>query len=200
MCSDDTYIYLIGGYEGDVCKNDCYRYDPESNEWSTLSSMSYERSQAAAVYFDGRIYVFGGYTSNRCLSSCEILTLSTNEWSHGPSMRENRRGCGAVLFKNKIFIVGGSNGIASLTSIEIFNPVTNDWIITVKKIPNELNLPRVGVGITVCYDKLYAIGGFDGRNFLKSIEVYDHHNRRWKLSHTNKSDRTNHSNSNGTKV
>jgi Kelch motif len=136
MCSDDTYVYLIGGCEGDKCKNDCYRYDSKTNLWSALSPMNRERSQAAAVYFNGKLYVFGGYTSNRCLSSCEILTLSTNE-----------------------------------------------WIISINGIQNELNIPRVGVGITVCKEKLYVIGGFDGRNFLKSIEVYDENSQRWKLSY-----------------
>ncbi len=79
MCSDGSYVYLIGGCEGDKCKNDCYRYDPETNLWSSLSAMNCERSQAAVIYFDNRLYVFGGYTSNRCLSSCEIFNLSTNE-------------------------------------------------------------------------------------------------------------------------
>ncbi|CAF2037873.1 unnamed protein product [Rotaria magnacalcarata] len=199
MCSDDSYIYLIGGCEGDKCKNDCYRYDPDSNQWSTLSSMNRERSQAAAVYFDGKIYVFGGYTSNRCLSSCEILTLSTNEWSAGPGMRENRRGCGAVLYENRILIIGGSNGIASLTSIEIFDPAINEWITNINGIPNELNVSRVGVGITVCDGKVYVMGGFDGRNFLKTIEVYDKNNQRWKLSN-NKLDKMNYQNSNDVKM
>ncbi len=182
MCSDESYIYLIGGCEGDKCKNDCYRYDPENNIWSTLSPMNCERSQAAVVYFNSKIYVFGGYTCNRCLSSCEILNLSTNEWSIGPTMRENHRGCGAVLYENKIFIIGGSNGVTSLTSIEIFDPITNEWIQNLNGYQNELNIPRVGVGIAVCNNKLYVVGGFDGKNFLKSIEVYDENSQRWKLS------------------
>jgi influenza virus NS1A-binding protein len=132
------------------------------------------------VYFDSKLYVFGGYTSNRCLSSCEILTLSTNEWSNGPTMRENRRGCGAILYENKIFIIGGSNGVTSLTSIEIFDPITNEWIISLNGTLTELHTPRVGVGIAVCKSKLYIIGGFDGRNFLKSIEIYDENIQRLK--------------------
>ncbi|CAF0889575.1 unnamed protein product [Rotaria sordida] len=203
-CSDDSYVYLIGGCEGDKCKNDCYRYDPKNNQWTTLSSMTCERSQAAAVYFNGKIYVFGGYRSNRCLTSCEILTLSTNQWSIGPTMRENRRGCGAVLYENKIFIIGGSNGITSLASIEIYDPITNEWITNINRIPNELNIPRVGVGITVCNENLYVVGGFDGRNFLKTIEVYDKNNQRWKLSNNNnnnnKFEKIHHQNLNDMKI
>ncbi|CAF1194991.1 unnamed protein product [Adineta steineri] len=183
MCSDNSQVYLIGGCEGDTCKNSCYCYNPEMNLWSTLNPMKSERSQAAAVYFNGKIYVFGGYTSNRCLSSCEILTLSTNEWSNGPTMRENRRGCGAVVYNNRIYIIGGSNGVTSLTSIEIFDPNTNELMNSINGSCNELNIPRVGVGITVCQEKLYVIGGFDGRTFLKTIEVYDENSQRWKLNY-----------------
>jgi hypothetical protein len=185
MCSDDNYVYLIGGMEGDICKNDCYRYNPQDNTWSTLASMNMERSQAGIVYFNDKIYVFGGSTLNRCLSSCEVLTLSTNEWKIGATMRESRRGCGAVLYHKKIFIIGGSNGIASLTSIEIFDPITNAWLIHLNGIRNELNIPRVGVGVTVCCDRIYVIGGFDGRTFLKSIEVYDQNTQQWRLSYNN---------------
>jgi hypothetical protein len=180
MCSDDSYVYLIGGCEGDTCKDSCYRYDPKNNLWTTLSPMNSERSQAAVVYFNSKIYVFGGYTSNRCLSTCEILTLSNNEWSIGPTMREHRRGCGAILYDNKIFIIGGSNGVTSLTSIEIFDPISNEWMISLNGMFNELHIPRVGLGIAVCKNKLYIVGGFDGRNFLKSIEVYDENNQRVK--------------------
>lgn len=200
MCSDDNYVYLIGGMEGDKCKSDCYRYDPQTDEWSPLNPMNCERSQAAAVYYDGKIYVFGGYRSSRCLSSCEILTLSTNEWTVGPPMRENRRGCGAVVYEDKVLIIGGSNGISSLTSIEIFDPITNEWLINVNGLPSELNVPRVGVGITVCNDTLYAMGGFDGRNFLKSVEIYDKSNHRWKLTANNKSDKPCHQNGNDMKL
>jgi hypothetical protein len=185
MCSDDNYIYLIGGMEGDICKNDCYRYNPKDNTWSTLASMNSERSQAGIVYFNEKIYVFGGSTLNRCLSSCEILTLAINEWKLGPIMKECRRGCGAVLYEKKIFIIGGSNGITALTSIEIFDPITNEWLMNINGNQNGLNLPRIGVGVTVCCDKIYVIGGFDGRTFLKSIEMYDENTQKWRLSSNN---------------
>ena len=181
MCSDEQYVYLVGGMEGDHCKNDCYRYDPQENYWSMLAPMHSERSQAGIVYFDRKIYVFGGSTLNRCLSSCEILDLSTDQWLIGPSMKESRRGCGAVLYQKKIFIVGGSNGITSLTSIEIFDPINQEWLMNINGYQNELNMPRIGVGVTVCSEKVYVIGGFDGRTFLKSIEVFDEESQKWRL-------------------
>lgn len=32
---------------------------------------------------------------------------------------------------------------------------------------------RCGVGVAVCSDLLYAIGGHDGQSYLNSIERYD---------------------------
>ena len=183
MCSDDKYVYLIGGIEGDKCKNECYRYDPIQNSWNALPSMDNERSQAGVVYFDEKIFVFGGSNFSRCLSSSEIFTCSTNEWSPGPTMKESRRGCAAVLYHQKIFLLGGSNGITSLTSVEIFDPKTNEWLINLNVYPNQMNIPRVGLGTAICDDHLYAIGGFDGRTFLKSIEVYDENTQQWYLDH-----------------
>lgn len=182
MCSDEQYIYLIGGMEGDHCKNDCHRYDPKENRWSMLAPMHSERSQAGIVYFDEKIYVFGGSTLNRCLSSCEILDLSNNQWSLGPSMKECRRGCGAVFYQTKMFVVGGSNGITPLTSIEIFDPMKNEWLVNINGHQNELNMARIGVGVTVCCEQIHVIGGFDGRTFLKSIEIYDENTQQWRLS------------------
>lgn len=185
MCSDGNCVYLIGGMEGDKCRNDCYQYNPENNTWSSLAPMNSERSQAGIVYFDEKIYVFGGSTLNRCLSSCEVLSLTTNEWTSCPAMKECRRGCGAVVYRDQIWIIGGSNGVSVLTSIEIFNPQTNEWLMNINNNQISLHIARIGLGVTVCQDKIYAIGGFDGRTFLKSVEVYDEFTRQWRLNYQN---------------
>lgn len=183
MCADEQYVYLIGGIEDDICKSDCYRYDPTENKWTVLSSMQHERSQAGVVYFDQRIYVFGGSNFNRCLASSEIYSCTTNKWTTGPTMKECRRGCAVALYHQKIFVLGGSNGVMSLTSVEIFDPKTNESLIHLNGYPNRLNIPRIGLGVAVADDRLYAIGGFDGRTFLKSIEVYDEQTHQWTLNH-----------------
>ena len=185
MCNDKHFLYLIGGLEGDKCKNECYRYDPRSNEWNSLPSMSQERSQAAAVYFDKKLYVFGGSSLSRCLSSCEIFNLTTKQWNFGPAMKENRRGCGAIVYHDKVFVVGGSNGVTSLVSVEIFDLKSNEWLTNINGLTHRLNIPRIGLGLGICTDRLYAIGGFDGRHFLKSIEIYDETSQQWFLNNSN---------------
>ncbi|CAF1096974.1 unnamed protein product [Didymodactylos carnosus] len=170
MCADNNSMYLIGGCEGDLCKNECYKYDPIDNLWSQIAPMRSERSQAAVVYLDGKIFVFGGYTV-KCLNTCEVYSIEQNSWSDLPSMKEYRRGAGAVVYRGKIFVVGGCNGPSSLTSVEIFDTKLNEW-----QIGPELNIPRAGCGVIVCGEQnIFTCGGFDGRTFLKSIEVFEMH-------------------------
>ena len=37
------------------------------------------------------------------------------------------------------------------------------------------------VGLAVVNGQLYAVGGFDGTTYLKTIEVFDEENNNWKL-------------------
>ncbi|CAF4172917.1 unnamed protein product, partial [Adineta steineri] len=62
---------------------------------------------------------------------------------------------------------------------------TNEWLTNLNSVPNVLNMPRVGLGVTVCCDKIYVTGGFDGRTFLKSTEIYDENTQQWHLTYNN---------------
>ena len=57
-----------------------------------------------------------------------------------------------------------------------YNPSTNSWSPIVAMMSR-----RSGVGLSVVNGSLYAVGGFDGTTYLKTIEVFDHENSNWKL-------------------
>jgi influenza virus NS1A-binding protein len=44
-----------------------------------------------------------------------------------------------------------------------------------------LNIPRRALSAVALPDGIYAIGGFDGSNYLSSIEKYDDENNEWKF-------------------
>lgn len=58
----------------------------------------------------------------------------------------------------------------------IFSPVTNSWSPIVA-----MTSRRSGVGLAVVNGQLYAVGGFDGTAYLKTIEVYDPESNQWRL-------------------
>lgn len=52
--------------------------------------------------------------------------------------------------------------------------VNHSWIINVLSVISQ-------VGLAVVNGQLYAVGGFDGTSYLKTIEVYDPDSNQWKL-------------------
>jgi N-acetylneuraminic acid mutarotase len=164
------FIYLVG-LKGDggksLSRSSCLRYEPRTNEFKRIGELNNGRSQSALVCSNNFLFVFGGHYQIKCLSSCECYSIQEDKWSIMPSMIESRRGCGAALRQstNSIYIVGGTNGGKSLKSVEIYDIINKRW-----SVGPDLNVARTNVAIAFIGDILFAVGGFDGKAFLKNIE------------------------------
>ena len=55
----DGKIYFVGGSDGSA-KNIAERYDPVTNTWETLNSLSVARSGLASAVLNGKLYAIGG--------------------------------------------------------------------------------------------------------------------------------------------
>ncbi|PAV75433.1 hypothetical protein WR25_17823 [Diploscapter pachys] len=78
-----------------------------------------------------------------------------------------------------IFAVGGfakSPEAEALSSVEMYDPLTRKWS-SVEKMPTT----RSRVGVAVCQKELYAIGGYNGLERLKTVEVFDYSNKSWRM-------------------
>ena len=64
--------------------------------------------------------------------------------------------------------MGGRDDCTELSSAERYNPNTNTWSPIVAMMSR-----RSGVGLAVVNGQLYAVGGFDGTTYLKTIETFD---------------------------
>ena len=71
--------------------------------------------------------------------------------------------------------MGGRDDSTELSSAECFDPESNQWSPVVA-----MNSRRSGVGLAVVNGQLFAVGGFDGTTYLKTIEVLDSNNQ-WKI-------------------
>ena len=45
----DGCIYAMGGYDGHVRQNTAERYTPKANQWSLITPMNHQRSDASAT-------------------------------------------------------------------------------------------------------------------------------------------------------
>ena len=75
-----------------------------------------------------------------------------------------------------MYVVGGSDGQSSLTSVEIFDPVASVW-----SVGSSLNMARANVGLALYSKHLFAIGGYNGKTFLDSVEYLVENGHEWTL-------------------
>lgn len=53
------FIYAIGGYDGHNRLNTVERYNPKTNQWTIITPMNMQRSDASACTLKGKIYATG---------------------------------------------------------------------------------------------------------------------------------------------
>ena len=77
----DGKIYFVGGNHGasDTSKDIAERYDPHTNTWEILPSMTAARSFVASSVLNGKLYAIGGAG----LTSVEIYDPVINTWTTG---------------------------------------------------------------------------------------------------------------------
>ena len=159
----DGKIYFVGGTDGSA-KNIAERYDPVTNTWETLNSMSVARAGLASAVFNGKLYAIGGVG----LSSVEVFDPLNGNWSAGVALpSEVNRGT-AITVNDKIYLIGGLNASQQkINQVLCFDPSTSQW-------STKANMPtaRDGVKLAWLENRIWAIGGNDGSSTNK-VESYD---------------------------
>lgn len=56
----------------------------------------------------------------------------------------------------------------------MYDPTRNEW-----KVMGNMTSPRSNAGIAAVGNTIYAVGGFDGNEFLNTVEVYNLESNEW---------------------
>ncbi|RZC34144.1 kelch-like protein 18 [Asbolus verrucosus] len=81
----------------------------------------------------------------------------------------------ACEVKGYIYVVGGLNKHGdSLSTVEYYDPKTNTW-----HMAPPMSMLRSRLGVAVLRSQLYAFGGYNGKDRLASVEVYDAVKKEW---------------------
>lgn len=88
------------------------------------------------------------------------------------TFRTKQRACEV---RGHIYVVGGLNRHGdSLSTVEYYDPKVNTWFIA-----RPMSTLRSRLGVAVLRGKLYAFGGYNGKDRLASVEVYDALQKTW---------------------
>uniref|UniRef100_A0A914HJA5 BTB domain-containing protein n=1 Tax=Globodera rostochiensis TaxID=31243 RepID=A0A914HJA5_GLORO len=159
----DGLLYCIGGSTDHKILTDCVRYDPKTDEWTDIAPLKAHRSQAGCTAWRGLVVCVGGCDLWNCLDSVEAYDPHTNQWRSLARLRTPRRGCAVAVLGNSL--------------VEVLDSPNTHW----RPGPSMQQSARVhhhavsapGIGI-------FVIGGFDGTQFLASMEVLESEDSGWR--------------------
>jgi len=185
----DGKIFLIGGWRYTSVGTNYYDinvneiYDPETDTWSTKTSIPEYACDYASAVIENKIYIIGGlklarmwtYGATLSLDNNQIYDAETDTWSSGKNIPTiiTARAAGAttgLLAPKRIYVFGGNVGINVASNLtQVYDPENDTWT-TGTSMPT----PRWSLGVAVVNDELYAIGGKteEGDNFSAANEKY----------------------------
>uniref|UniRef100_A0A914W140 BTB domain-containing protein n=1 Tax=Plectus sambesii TaxID=2011161 RepID=A0A914W140_9BILA len=167
-------LYACGGHDGWAYLNSVERWDPTTKTWSFVAEMNSARNTAGVAVLNGRLYAVGGRDSSQVLRSVERYNPHTNKWTLVAPMNRRRGSVGVGVLSGFIYAVGGMDAPASNPSstrfdcVERYDPKLDKWTLIAS-----LSCGRDGVSVCPLGERLLAIGGFDGQNYLDVVEAYD---------------------------
>ena len=77
--------------------------------------------------------------------------------------------CGVVAAGNRLYVI---RGVAASGAVRIYTPSTNSWALGPSPLP-AARMRNIGPGACVAVkDKIYVVGGHDGSNVKKWVDIY----------------------------
>ena len=137
VVSDGTSAYIINGVDTTgTSVNTLYRYNPATNDYTTLATSNSATStwNAAGAYLNGKIYKINGYHSaagtSTGQSAVEIYDIASNTWSAGAPYPLTQGWSSAFVNGNFIYVAGGLDAVSGsvpTTKTYRYDPATNTW-------------------------------------------------------------------------
>ncbi|XP_060533723.1 kelch-like protein 5 [Cylas formicarius] len=102
-------LYVMGGQDAaannpTASRFDCVdRYDPTTDTWTTVSTLSGKRDAVACTLFGDKLYAVGGYDGNTYLTNVEAYDPITNEWAVLNPLKTGRAGACVIALSNSVY-------------------------------------------------------------------------------------------------
>ncbi len=146
-----------------------------------------KRTEIAAVALDGKIYVVGGFRRPSITNmhdfaisrAVEVYDPAANAWSVTTPLPEGRHHAGIAALDGYVYVIGGfaKSGFTvwhPVNTVYRYNPGTQKWR-ELKPMPTA----RGALGVSAYQRRIYAIGGYDGKQNSVATEIYDPKTDSW---------------------
>ena len=138
------------------------------------------------------LYAIGGFDGHRRLNEVESYNPDNNMWRREKPLLIGRSGAAATSLAQYIYVVGGYasdsvEGPMQLDSVERYDTTTEQWSVV-----QPLNCRRSALSCVTLDNRLFALGGYDGKNFSSVVEVYDPEKDEWRFGTSLTRERSGH--------
>jgi N-acetylneuraminic acid mutarotase len=171
VIGDKLYV-LTGCGAGADCDGPAiafYRYDPGTDQWTTLPAPANAHGEGAAGVIGGKFYVAGGEEGDG--RRLDVYDPGTNTWTAKAALPNGRRSAAGVALGAKLYVIGGfvrnSNGTETVVkTTSVYNPASNTWshVAPLPAANASLLATRVVIGGSA---RIEAVGGAGAGNNLQ---------------------------------
>ncbi|XP_013138064.1 PREDICTED: kelch-like protein 5 [Papilio polytes] len=203
-------LIIVGGRDGLKTLNTVDCFDLTTLSWSTLAAMNTHRhGLGVAVLGNGPhapVYAVGGHDGWIYLNSVERWDAASRTWTVVAPMAGARSTCGVAALRDVVnfadirimikkmltynysicaaggylYALGGHEAPANtmggrLACVERYDPVTDTWTLLAR-----LSYARDAIGSCLLGDRIVAVGGYDGVQYLNLVEIYDAESNTWR--------------------
>jgi N-acetylneuraminic acid mutarotase len=153
-------------------------YDPANDSWTTKTPIPMAVQAYASAVEEGKIYIMGGSLESLSLQNTviteanQVYDAENDSWSSAAKMpNANTYGAAAAtegfMAPASIYCVGGFSGGEFTSKVQAYDWKNNSW-----SQAESMPTARAYLGAAIVNDVLYAIGGFDGTNWLAVNEQF----------------------------
>ncbi|MBO9392436.1 MAG: hypothetical protein J7458_05935 [Caldilinea sp.] len=130
LVADDSALYLLGGWDGQMMRDEIWRFSLQeraaSNGWEQVGHLSRARAFLGAALIQGNLYVGGGYDGEHELDVLERFNPVTGELRELAPMATPRGGMAVVYDGVALYALGGG-WTRTLVNLERYDLVMNTW-------------------------------------------------------------------------
>lgn len=159
----------------------------QGGAWTAAASAPAQRTEVSAASVEGKIYVVGGFnkpTVQNVLkfaisNEVEVYDPVADSWSITTPLPEGRHHAGIASLNGLLYVVGGfTKSLLSVwhavATVYQYDPATLEW----RELP-PMPTARGALGIAVHQNRIYAIGGYDGKHNSGAVEIFDPETNTW---------------------
>ncbi len=142
-----------------------------------ISSLPYQDSNSALVYYHGELYIIGGDNTPN-----QVWIYSNGTWLQGPKLPFDIAGGTAVVFNNTIYLLGGYNSSGTIPYVLMLDG--DKWVVLSNNMPD----PAYDVMAFVYDNKIFAVGGVNTTGLTgiyfppaNEVRVFYPNNNSWSI-------------------